>query len=344
MYDYSMNMNQQYPIFRDFSHEDNMLLMSALSDEYFPSMDAQSFNGFNDYGYSQPYATGPSYPQSGFGRPPVSPVSIPSSPMSPTPVSPGIGSVGSMPRSYRDPVGHSRGGSMGNERSRYPPRGRQESMNPPSRINVQPYGFSSAPSRIPVTVKQQQSAPPANNDEYLQFLFTQIAKYEEENERLRTENEMLIRQKNSKPAPLYRSFSKEIRDADKELDSLVSQIGNASLQKHNPEKLDNLLSIFRQHLKRRQQILSEQTQQFAQPKLQERLSRLSGYTPVSHHNMFAFSLPLSESQIEELFQLRESQYQSLETYFLNHRLIFLISSSRKYPIRDQKLLQRKDNG
>eukprot|EP01129_Flabellula_baltica_P000068 TRINITY_DN1006_c0_g1_i3.p1 TRINITY_DN1006_c0_g1~~TRINITY_DN1006_c0_g1_i3.p1 ORF type:complete len:314 (-),score=59.21 TRINITY_DN1006_c0_g1_i3:29-970(-) len=168
--------------------------------------------------------------------------------------------------------------------------------------------------------KGESSISQRNSEDYIRFLKTEIAKYEEENLRVKMENETLRNQKEKKPAPLYRSFSKEIRDADKELDTIVSQINNASRNRGNSDKLEMLLSIFRQHLKRRQQILSEQTQQFAQPKLQERLSRLHGYLGSAHVD-FNFSIPLSDQQINEIRNLQESQMRSLHSLLEGREVI-----------------------
>jgi len=82
-----------------------------------------------------------------------------------------------------------------------------------------------------------------------------------------------------KPNPLFRSYSNELQLTDKDLDEIANKLNNAINNSENEKNLKVLLDNFHQQMKKRQEILSKEVQQFANPKLQERLVRLVGVSP-----------------------------------------------------------------
>jgi len=99
-----------------------------------------------------------------------------------------------------------------------------------------------------------------------------------ENSKLRNRNKLLESQVslNVPPSPLFRSYSEEYRLTDKDIENVVKELNDEITITNNDEKLNMLLKKFHLLMKKRQDILSKEVQQFAHPRLQERLIRLSG--------------------------------------------------------------------
>jgi hypothetical protein len=117
--------------------------------------------------------------------------------------------------------------------------------------------------------------------EYLKDIEQKLQQLQIENTQLKQQNKKLegqITHNTLKPAPLFRSYSEELRNTDKDMEDLVSNLNEAILS-NNDGNIKDLLSEFHQYMKRRQDILSKEVQQFANPKLQERLVRLVGVSP-----------------------------------------------------------------
>jgi len=119
--------------------------------------------------------------------------------------------------------------------------------------------------------------------EYLKEIEVKLQALQLENSQLKKKNQSLESQLtlNVKPSPLFRSYSEELQTTDKDLESIALQLKDALERATNESEVKTLLHNFHEHMKKRQEILSKEVQQFANPKLQERLVRLVGVSPKS---------------------------------------------------------------
>jgi hypothetical protein len=146
---------------------------------------------------------------------------------------------------------------------------------------------------------------PRNSVEYdIQELEKKLNDLRNDNWMLKKEHESLLRQSVSdrdtnKPAPLLRSFSSELRDSDKEIDTIMINLKKLSMLGSGDDGYVPVLNRLHQHVSKRQNIITKEAQQFASPKLQEGLVRLDGVNTGSAQDFALWIESLSKRGVSE---------------------------------------------